>query len=88
MTLGRVERMTRIEGVNPEQTEPRVKAALQAGAKKWGAPLLPSLLYARRPTIFRAAGAMWSGLADSGLLDPKLVALINRRVAALNGCVF
>jgi alkylhydroperoxidase family enzyme len=88
VTLERVERVARIEGVNPEQTEPRVKAALQAGAKKWGAPLLPSLLYAKRPTIFRAVGAMWSGLAASGLLDPKLVALVNRRVAALNGCVF
>ena len=88
MTLERVERVARIEGVDPERAEPRVKAALQAGAKKWGAPLLPSLLYARRPTIFRGAAAMWEGLAASGLLDRKLVALVNRRVAALNGCVF
>ncbi len=34
------------------------------------------------------ARAMWSGLDASGLLDPGLVALVNRRVAALNGCVF
>jgi alkylhydroperoxidase family enzyme len=31
---------------------------------------------------------MWGGLDASGLLDPRLVALVNRRVAALNGCVF
>jgi alkylhydroperoxidase family enzyme len=31
---------------------------------------------------------MWAGLDASGLLDPGLVALVNRRVAALNGCVF
>jgi hypothetical protein len=31
---------------------------------------------------------MWAGLDASGLLDPKLVTLLNRRVAALNGCVF
>jgi AhpD family alkylhydroperoxidase len=31
---------------------------------------------------------MWGGLEASGLLDPRLVALVNRRVAALNGCVF
>jgi hypothetical protein len=49
---------------------------------------LNHLLYARRLAIFRGVRGMWSGLDSSGLGDPKLVALINRRVAALNGCVF
>jgi hypothetical protein len=31
---------------------------------------------------------MWTGLGSSGLIDGGLVALINRRVAALNGCEF
>jgi hypothetical protein len=31
---------------------------------------------------------MWGGLEASGLIDTKLVALLNRRVAALNGCEF
>jgi AhpD family alkylhydroperoxidase len=31
---------------------------------------------------------MYSGLDSSGLIDAKLVALINRRVAAINGCEF
>jgi AhpD family alkylhydroperoxidase len=31
---------------------------------------------------------MWTGLEASRLLDAGLVALINRRVAALNGCEF
>ena len=31
---------------------------------------------------------MWAGLNGSGLLDGTLHALVNRRVAALNGCVF
>jgi hypothetical protein len=31
---------------------------------------------------------MWGGLDASGLIDPKLAALVNRRVAALNGCRF
>jgi hypothetical protein len=31
---------------------------------------------------------MWAGLDASALLDLALVALVNRRVAALNGCVF
>jgi alkylhydroperoxidase family enzyme len=83
-----VSTMARIEGVDRDHVEPYVKAVLEAQAKKWGAPLLNHLLYARRPTIFRGARSMWSGLGASGLVDPKLVALINRRVARLNGCVF
>lgn len=80
--------MARIEGVDPMGTEKRIRAVLEAQAKKWGGPLLNHLVYARRPTIFQGARAMWGGLDASGLLDPALVALINRRVAALNGCEF
>lgn len=80
--------MARIDGVDPEKSEKQVRAVLEAQAKKWGAPLLNHLIYARRPSIFRGARAMWGGLGGSGLIDPRLVALINRRVAALNGCVF
>ena len=83
-----VENVTRIEGVDPENTERRVRAVLEAQTERWGAPLLNHVIYARRPEIFRGARAMWAGLDASGLLDPRLVALVNRRVAALNGCVF
>jgi hypothetical protein len=31
---------------------------------------------------------MWSALSAAGLVDAKLHALLNRRVAALNGCEF
>ena len=80
--------MARIEGVDPEKTERPIKAVLDARAKKWGTPLPNHLLYARRPTIFGGARAMWGGLEASGLVDPALVALVKRRVAALNGCAF
>ena len=80
--------MARIEGVDPERMEIRVRVVLEAQARKWGAPLLNHLIYARRPSIFHGARAMWAGLDASGLLDPRLVVLVNRRVAALNGCVF
>lgn len=83
-----VEPVARIEGVDPEKTERRVRAVLEAQAKKWGAPLFNHVIYARRPEVFRGARAMWGGLEASGLLDSRLVALVNRRVAALNGCVF
>lgn len=80
--------MTRIPGVAPEQVDGPIKAVFAAQAKKWGTPLRNHLLYARRPTIFRGVRAMWTGLDASGLLDPKLVALINRGVAMINRCDF
>ena len=80
--------MTRVEGVDPGRVERRIRAVLEAQAERWGAPLLNHLVYARRPSIFRGVRGMWAGLDASGLLDPGLVALVNRRIAALNGCVF
>lgn len=81
--------MARIEGVDPDGIEnPSIKAVLDAQAKTWGAPLLNHLVYARRATIFRAVRGMWSGIAASGLIDERLQALLNQRVAFLNGCEF
>lgn len=80
--------MTRIDGADPDRAQGPIKAVFEAQIKKWGAPLLNHLVYARRPTIFRGVRAMYSGLDSSGLIDPKLVSLINRRVAAINGCDF
>jgi len=80
--------LVRIKGVRPEEADKYARQVFEAQAKKWGAPLLNHLVYARRPTIFRGARAMWQGLDGSGLIDPRLQALVNRRVAALNGCEF
>ncbi len=81
--------MARIDGVNPsEPGDEYVRKMLAAQAERWGAPLLNHLVYARRPSIFRGARGMWAGLDASGLIDDRLKALVNRRVAALNGCEF
>ncbi|MGZ5475067.1 MAG: hypothetical protein ACXW29_01140 [Thermoanaerobaculia bacterium] len=80
--------MARVANADVDQTERGIKAVLEAQAKQWGAPLLNHLIYARRPSIFRAVRGMWSGLDASGLIDGKLTAMINRRVAFLNGCEF
>ena len=80
--------MARIEGVDPEEVDDYTKRIFAAQAKKWGAPLLNHLLYARRPTIFRGVRGMWTGIDASGLIDGKLQALVNRRVASINGCEF
>lgn len=80
--------MARIDGVNPDEVESYIQKVFEAQAKTWGAPLLNHLVYARRPSIFRGVRAMWAGIGGSGLIDEKLQALTNRRVAALNGCEF
>ena len=80
--------MSRIDGVNPDEAQGYVKQVFDAQAKKWGAPLLNHLLYARRPTIFRGARGMWTGIEGSGLIEGSLQALINRRVASINNCEF
>jgi len=80
--------MARVPDADIDQLDRSIRAVLDAQAKKWGAPLLNHLIYARRPSIFKGARMMWSGLETSGLVDPRLVALINRRVAFLNGCEF
>jgi hypothetical protein len=80
--------MTRLPDADLASLDPRIRAVLEAQQKRWGAALLNHLIYARRPSIFHAVRGMWSGLGASGLLDPKLVAILNRRVAYLNGCEF
>ena len=80
--------MARIPDAQLEGAEPAIRKVLEAQSKTWGAPLLNHLIYARRPSIFRGVRAMWTGLDASGLINASLVALINRRVAFLNGCEF
>lgn len=80
--------MARIPDADIDTSERYIKQVLEAQKEKWGAPLLNHLLYARRPSIFRGARAMWTGIDASGLIPDALKALVNRRVAFLNGCEF
>ena len=80
--------MARIPGVDPKTVEPRIGKVLEAQAKRWGAPLLNHLVYARRPFLFRGVRGMWSALDECEHIDVALQSLVNRRVAFLNGCAF
>lgn len=82
------EAMARVANTNVEAADNYTRSVLNAQAKDWGAPLLNHLVYARRPSIFKGARAMWTGIDASGLIDAGFRALINRRVAFLNGCEF
>ncbi len=80
--------MARIAGVDPTKVDDYTRKVFEAQTRKWGGPLLNHVVYARRPTIFRGVRGMWTGIDASGLIDGKLQALINRRVASHNGCEF
>lgn len=80
--------MARIEGIDLNQADDYTRKVFEAQTRRWGGPLLNHLVYARRPSIFRGVRGMWAGIDASGLIDGKLQALINRRVASLNGCEF
>ncbi len=78
----------RIAPVDPSTVDAQFQAIFEGQRKKWGAPLANHLVYVRRPSIYRGVRGMWSGLDASSLIDGKLQALLNRRVASLNGCPF
>ena len=80
--------MARVAEAKSDAVDDYIRNVFDAQTKKWGAPLANHLLYARRPSIFRGVRGMWTGLEASGLIDPGLRALVNRRVAAINGCEF
>jgi hypothetical protein len=83
-----VDLVARIRDVDQTELDQYAKNMLAAQSRQWGGPLLNHLLYARRPTIFRAVRGMWAGIEASELIDPALQTLLNRRVASLNGCEF
>jgi len=80
--------MSRIKGIEPGSAQGYVAQVLAAQAKRWGAPLANHLVYAHRPELFRAVRGMWTALDKDSRLGAALVALVNRRVARLNGCEF
>lgn len=80
--------MARITGLKKDQVGISISRAFEQQVARWGAPLEPYEIFARRPSIFHAVLGMWAGLTASGLIDGSLTSLINRRIAELNGCVF
>jgi len=80
--------MSRIDGADPAALDGTIRRVLEGQARIWGAPLANHLVYARRPSLFRAFRGVWLALNSDAALDEKLVALVNRRVAGINGCRF
>jgi len=84
-----LEGITRIPPVEVDKLPDDLRDTLAEQTKLRGAPLYPYLFYARNPAYFRAATAMWAALQQETKRVPAaLRALLNRRVAAWNGCEF
>ena len=84
-----LEGQTRIPPVDVETLADDLRETLEEQRRLYGAPLYPYLFYARNPAYFRAAKAMWAALQQETKRVPAaLRALLNRRVAAWNGCEF
>ena len=80
---------TRIPPVDVEALSPDLRRTLDEQTKIYGAPLHPYLFYARNPAYFRAAQRMFGVMQQEMKRVPAtLRALLNRRVAAWNGCEF
>jgi alkylhydroperoxidase family enzyme len=80
---------TRIPPVDAATLPDDLHATLEEQRKLYGAPLHPYLFYARNPAYFRAAKQMFATMQQEMKRVPAtLKALLNRRVAAWNGCEF
>jgi alkylhydroperoxidase family enzyme len=80
---------TRIPPVDIEALPDDLRKTLEEQRKLYGAPLYPYLFYARNPGYFRAAQRMFATMQQEMKRVPAtLRALLNRRVAAWNGCEF
>ena len=80
---------TRIAPVDTETLPDDLRNTLAEQRKLYGAPLHPYLFYARNPAYFRAAQRMFATMQQEMTRVPgTLRALLNRRVAAWNGCEF
>jgi len=78
----------RVAPVDFERVDSYARRVFELQTKKWGAPLLNHEIYARRPALLKAVRGMSMALNADHILDGTLVALVNRRVARLNQCVF
>ena len=78
----------RIRPLTREEVDPEVQQAFDANVKAFGFVLNPTGVFAYRPPIMFAAGALGRAVAKDGVLPPALRTLICVRVASLVGCPF
>lgn len=80
--------MPRVSEIEEDGGDPVLKAAFDKERELFGGLLNPTKVMAHCPPILRAAKLLGASIAQSGRLPAAMLALVNVRVASINGCPF
>ena len=78
----------RVREIDDPGDDPILTELYQKEHEAFGFVLNTTRVLAQRPGILRAAKQLGAAIDRSGLLPKDLVALVNLRVALINGCPF
>ena len=80
--------MPRVREIDQPGDDPILTELYEKEQEAFGFVLNTTRVMAQRPGILRAAKQLGAAIDKSGLLPKELVALVNLRVALINGCPF
>jgi len=80
--------MPRIHEIDEPGDDPILKDIFRKERETFGFVLNTTKIQAHTPGIMQAAKRLSAAVDASGLLAPELLALVNLRVALINGCPF
>ncbi len=80
--------MPRVREIEEPGDDPILTDLYAKEREAFGYVLNTTKVMAHRPGILRAAKSLGAAIDKSGLLPKELIALVNLRVATINGCPF
>ncbi|HWB50504.1 MAG TPA: hypothetical protein VG651_15445 [Stellaceae bacterium] len=80
--------MPRVSEIDEPGDDPVLQEVFERERAAFGDLLNPTKIMAHCPPILRAAKALGASIEQSGRLPKTLLALVNFRVASINGCPF
>ena len=80
--------MPRVSEIEEPGGDPVLKDIFERERAMFGDLLNPTKIMAHCPPILRAAKLLGASIEQSGQLSKALLALVNFRVASINGCPF
>jgi alkylhydroperoxidase family enzyme len=80
--------MPRVSEIEEDGGDPVLQQVFEKEREAFGDLLNPTKVMAHCPPILRAAKLLGASIAQSGKLPAAMLALVNVRVASINGCPF
>ena len=80
--------MSRVREIEEAGGDPILEEIFEKDRRSFGDLLNTTKVMAHCPPILKAAKALGAAIGQSGLLPPTFLALVNFRVASINGCPF